>query len=363
MARRGQRAPAETRVRTLAPAASGASWLGCAARSLWSLAALGYLLGWIGYGVLLVLGLTEVGWPSLVRELTLYLFLPLPALLLGALLLRARLALLCLAPVAALFLVSYGSRLLPASLAPDSTPDSFTLLTFNAGGNAGGGYAAPLLRAVRAADADLVALQEVPERTRPVVRAELASRYPYQSAFADTPDMVVLSRFPLGASSGLPLTRGALEGFQVLVEIGARPVYLVNVHLARPGYRLRWRGGLVPTVRAFDPRLRDAQVAELTDYLGTLSQPRLVVGDFNASEWSYTHTLLTRSLHDSFAEAGRGFGHTYPSHVAWGDWRVSLPLLRIDYVLHSAELTALAAAVGPDGGSDHLPVVARLAFR
>jgi endonuclease/exonuclease/phosphatase family metal-dependent hydrolase len=49
--------------------------------------------------------------------------------------------------------------------------------------------------------------------------------------------------------------------------------------------------------------------------------------------------------------------------VVWGSWEASVPLLRIDYVFHSAELVALHAAAGPDGGSDHLPMAARLAFR
>jgi endonuclease/exonuclease/phosphatase family metal-dependent hydrolase len=44
-------------------------------------------------------------------------------------------------------------------------------------------------------------------------------------------------------------------------------------------------------------------------------------------------------------------------------WEVSLPLLRIDYIFHSADLATVGARVGPLGGSDHLPIVADLAFR
>jgi vancomycin resistance protein VanJ len=364
VARRGQRTLAGAVARRQGAAHTSTNWVLGGARVLLGLLALAYLGSWIGYGGLLALGLTQTGWPSLVRELTLYLFVPLVPLLLAALALRAVFAIVCLAPVAALFLTLYGGRLLPPVVRGASAgADGFTVLTFNAGGNAGGGRPAPLLRAVQVVAADLVALQEVPPDTRPIVRAELAARYPYMATHADAPDLLVLSRFPLGAGEALPLRQGAFDGFQVRIDIAGRPVQLVNLHLARPGYRLRWRGGLVPTVRAFDPRQRDAQVAELVGYLGTLAQPRLVVGDFNASEWSHTHALLARELHDSFAAAGWGFGHTYPSHVVWGSWEASVPLLRIDYVFHSGELVALHAAVGPDGGSDHLPVAARLAFR
>jgi endonuclease/exonuclease/phosphatase (EEP) superfamily protein YafD len=40
-----------------------------------------------------------------------------------------------------------------------------------------------------------------------------------------------------------------------------------------------------------------------------------------------------------------------------------LPLVRIDYVFHSADLRAISARVGPSTGSEHLPVVADLVFR
>ena len=36
------------------------------------------------------------------------------------------------------------------------------------------------------------------------------------------------------------------------------------------------------------------------------------------------------------------------------------PVLRVDYIWHTAELTTLAAWVGGNAGSDHLPVLARM---
>jgi endonuclease/exonuclease/phosphatase (EEP) superfamily protein YafD len=119
----------------------------------------------------------------------------------------------------------------------------------------------------------------------------------------------------------------------------------------------------VPLVRGFSPGWRDAQVEELVARLAADDGARLLTGDFNETEWSYPYERLHSVLGDSFREAGAGFGHTYPSHVRWDGWTLSVPLVRIDYVFHSAELVALHAAVGPDGGSDHLPVVADLAFR
>jgi vancomycin resistance protein VanJ len=40
--------------------------------------------------------------------------------------------------------------------------------------------------------------------------------------------------------------------------------------------------------------------------------------------------------------------------------QLPIPVQRIDYVWHSAEFIALEAFVGQEGGSDHLPMVAKL---
>jgi endonuclease/exonuclease/phosphatase (EEP) superfamily protein YafD len=345
-----------------APRGGPLVWLLGGLRILLAVAALGYLCAWAAFGMLVAMGRAETGWVGLLREFTLYLFLPLLPLLLAGIVFRARAALLLAAPVIVLFLVLYGGRLLPKA-APAPAGPSFSVFSFNAGANAGGGRAASLLRAIRASDADVLALQEVPEATRAVLRQELASAYPYQIASAAMPDMLVFSQYPLSAAADLPPSRGAARGHGVAVDLGEQSVTLVSVHLSRPGYRLRWRGDLLPTIRAYDASGRDAQVTDLLAAMRQIPGPRLLVGDFNAGEWSHTYELLTEALDDSYAEAGWGFGHTYPSNIAWGNLLFSLPLLRIDYAFHSRDLVAIEARVGRDGGSDHLPIVARFAFR
>ena len=42
-------------------------------------------------------------------------------------------------------------------------------------------------------------------------------------------------------------------------------------------------------------------------------------------------------------------------------WPPLFPVARVDYIWHTADLVALEAWVGADAGSDHLPVLARLA--
>jgi endonuclease/exonuclease/phosphatase (EEP) superfamily protein YafD len=321
--------------------------------------ALSYALGLGAYFAGLAEGLGRSGTLALLREFTLYVFAPLPVLLLAALVLRARVALVLLLVPLGAFLWTYGPQLLPQTPASASGP-RLRVLTFNAGGNVGGGGQEPLLRAIQAVDADLVALQEVPPATEDALPAALAAVYPYSVGTTDT---LVLSRWPLQARGEFRLQDAAYLAQQVEVTMGDRTLLHTNVHVTRPSYRVRWRRGLVPLVRGFSPGWRDAQVEDLVARVDAADGPRLLTGDFNETEWSYPYERLHSVLGDSFREAGAGFGHTYPSHLRWGDWTLSIPLVRIDYVFHSAELVALHAAVGPDGGSDHLPVVADLAFR
>ena len=67
---------------------------------------------------------------------------------------------------------------------------------------------------------------------------------------------------------------------------------------------------------------------------------------------------LTRHLRDAHHESGWGMGFTFTRFPRFG-----LPMWRIDYVFHSPDLVALSTAVEDYGGSDHRPVIVRLAFR
>jgi endonuclease/exonuclease/phosphatase (EEP) superfamily protein YafD len=75
---------------------------------------------------------------------------------------------------------------------------------------------------------------------------------------------------------------------------------------------------------------------------------------------------MSNVYRDAYREAGAGFGHTFPAPR--DGQRSGLPLglrftVRLDYVYHSTHFRAIAARVAEwDGGSDHLAVVATLAW-
>jgi endonuclease/exonuclease/phosphatase family metal-dependent hydrolase len=149
----------------------------------------------------------------------------------------------------------------------------------------------------------------------------------------------------------------------VEIEIAGRPLVLFNVHITRPGHELDGRLARLRLVRDYDPTTRDAHAALVHAQVGRSLPACVLAGDLNATEWSHPYWLFTATMVDAFREAQRGWGNTYRVGLRRRRWHLRIPVARIDYVFHSRELVTFNARLGPDSGSEHLPVVADLGFR
>jgi endonuclease/exonuclease/phosphatase family metal-dependent hydrolase len=98
---------------------------------------------------------------------------------------------------------------------------------------------------------------------------------------------------------------------------------------------------------------RIAQIATIRKVIGTCQESVVLTGDLNARPGTPEIDAITEDLVDAWAEAGVGPGYTYSTEN---------PHARIDYVLHSNNVTTCSAAVLSTAGSDHLPVTADLAL-
>ncbi len=217
-----------------------------------------------------------------------------------------------------------------------------------------------------AADADVVALQEVDvhfsERSGFADQlAHIAAACGMDARYGPIYDMpplepgrpnrqfgvAVLSRFRIVSWKNHLLTRlstqveGApptpMPGFlQVTVDVDGTEVDVYATHL---DYRR-------------DPAVRKTQVAEMLAILGTPSRPALLMGDMNAGPSAEELAPLFARLRDAWA------GQSDPGNTIPAD----APTNRIDYVFLGGPIRAVSARVLDTRASDHRPVVAELVF-
>lgn len=272
------------------------------------------------------------------------------ALVISLLLRKWWLAALVIAP-AVLFTGQYAPLFLPHSSAAPPESVLFTVLSYNL--NTGNIDSRAALEVIRAADADVVALQELNPFMAEAFAAELSDLYPYQAlhpseAYAG---QGLLSRYPITADDYWAVDLGHQRS---QIEIGGQTIVVYNTH---PTHPLR---GLF----RFDGEPRSAAIRDVLARAAGETLPVMLIGDFNMSDLSEDYARVTARYQDVYREAGWGMGFTFPSPgnaFAWGF--VPALLARIDYVFVDDGFVALDARVlDSDGGSDHRPLWARLAL-
>lgn len=250
-----------------------------------------------------------------------------PALGIAALVRRSRRAAVATLLPAVTWAAMFSSAWLPTGAGGDAQ-----LRVVSQNLRAGNPDPAATAHALVATDPHLIALQEVDERTRKVVSQALDPRYPHR-ATAST--VSLWSRFPIrsyaGVDTGLPWTRA-------LRAVVAAPGGDVVVYVAHLG-----------SARIGETATRDRTVAALTRQLRADRAERLILlGDLNTAATDRVIRPLTGLLSDAQADAGHGFGFTWPS---------VLPVTRPDHILYRG-LTATSAGVLRTPASDHRAVIA-----
>lgn len=299
-------------------------------------------------------------WLFVINALALYLFVPLVPVALGAVAARQRALWAGLAAATALFLFLYGGLWLPRP-APTASGPALTVMTYNTLGF----NPCPdcIVAAIRQSGADLITLQELSPPVAAAIARDLRVEYPYQvlQPREQVFGLGVISRLPLRATGEtLPGTWVGQPQIVALTFAGTQ-VLVVNAHPVATGPTD------LPTVeQSLRDRFRQAQT--LVAFAQTHPGPLLYPGDSNTTDQNDAYRMLATAWRDSFREAGRGFGHTYPGsdfsgtkRFQIGDFPLPRWLVRIDYIWHSPHWEAISAQVGPwDGYSDHRPMIARL---
>jgi endonuclease/exonuclease/phosphatase family metal-dependent hydrolase len=231
-----------------------------------------------------------------------------------------------------------------------------TVMTYNVGA----GLADPsrLVDVLRRSGADMIGLQELAPEQGAALADQLREEYPHQVLHPiGIPGKGIISRFPVQETELLELHPGRPD-LQAAVEAPGGVLTVIVAHPPPPRFGRN---------RVHQTALTDQQIAEIAA-VATRGYPAVLLTDFNRVGWQSAYRQLRNlGLIDAFGAAGQGLGFTLPtrlSHLAYRGHplgEVALPpLLRVDYVWHTAHFRTMRSWIGGNAGSDHLPVLATL---
>jgi endonuclease/exonuclease/phosphatase (EEP) superfamily protein YafD len=213
---------------------------------------------------------------------------------------------------------------------------------------------------IRQSQADIVALQGCWD--------EIRVQWPGAWHVVRSGELLVASRFPLQevtatahARTGFSQPRANLLSCTVSLPEGE--LRFATVHLQSPHYGISHvldrKTGIRPSrsdLIAEEIAARWQESEEVAAQLAADGRPDIVVGDLNLPVESPIYRTFWSTWSDAFSAAGWGWGGTeWPHPVAGIRFGV-----RIDHVLSGPSWRPRRCWLGPDIGSDHLPLLADL---
>jgi endonuclease/exonuclease/phosphatase (EEP) superfamily protein YafD len=216
-----------------------------------------------------------------------------------------------------------------------------------------------------ALDADIVGLVEVTRESKPAL-APLRALYPYGIDCVDRGQpcqAVLLSKFPLDNAFA-----GRIGGYGTAAAQGdvawqGRRIRVTVIHIPTPALGPFFRASEppVPPMPGAPDLWQSQQAAFLAHNIARSREEgadQIVLGDFNSVPWG----SLQRAFRGASGLENRG---AFPATWApsWPSWHPSFARIPIDPVFAGGGLAIRSLKVGPDVGSDHLPVEAEIVIK
>jgi len=270
-----------------------------------------------GWAILHLLFGDRWWWLFLVNSFAVYLFLPLPVILVAALLARRRETSSGLAAALALGAYLYGELFLPQLPRGHTDSPTFVVMTYNLLGfneNVAG-----IIAALRASNADVITLQELNPLVADAIQRDLPE-YPHRVLDPQwsVTGMGVISRYSL-RSSGKTLPGNEWVGTPQVLELDWNGTAITVLHFHPVPTNLSKSANMQWSLRT-----REQQARIIAEFAAAHSRPLIAPVDFNANDQSTAYAIVTRTLVDSWREAGWGLGHTFPGAVSPGSSRPAL---------------------------------------
>ncbi|MBX9668337.1 MAG: endonuclease/exonuclease/phosphatase family protein [Candidatus Obscuribacterales bacterium] len=125
-----------------------------------------------------------------------------------------------------------------------------------------------------------------------------------------------------------------------------QPIALVFTHLQGP-IKEHWF------------KLHSEEIPDLSQKLAKIRVPLILCGDMNCTPWTYLLSDLQANCRLRDSSAGFGPQLSWPTFMSFRNVPTT-PLLPIDHCFISKEFSVLNRSIGPNVGSDHLPVLVEL---
>ncbi len=259
---------------------------------------------------------------------------------------RWRLALL-LAPFALLCVCKLAPLYVPAASTAHDNAQKFKLIAFNV--HSSNGERAPSLAFLERENPDFIVVTEFNDAWAATL-APLMARYKTAllEPSSDNFGIALYSRYA-----------GRVKMVRAKDEFGLAMPF---IDVALPsGRALRFLGvhSLVPKGAPW-AEARNRCLLQCAELCKDAKGPALMAGDFNMTPFSPYFSDISRAGDLRSAAQGRGLAFTWPSASY-------LPLkvfsMQIDHCLISKEISVLSYELGPDLGSDHLPLIVEFAVR
>ena len=195
---------------------------------------------------------------------------------------------------------------------------------------------------IKAAKPDVVLLQEI-TRDNEKILEDLGQSLPHQLHChrQDIESVAILSRFPFGAANRSDCL-WALGFARAEILINGKAIDLASFHSRWP-----W------------PFSQARQLEALRGQFEALSHPVIFAGDFNSAPWSAS---VKQPAQITGTRIAPGLLMTWGSRFAAFRHYIG-PVLPIDHILVSPQLTFLSRNLLDDGGSDHFPILTRIKIR
>jgi endonuclease/exonuclease/phosphatase (EEP) superfamily protein YafD len=198
--------------------------------------------------------------------------------------------------------------------------------------------------AIRAANADIVVVQEAADGWLPALEPLRRDyRYVAPANVAASQGMMIFSRYPIAQLRQLQPISEFYPYLAATLQLPSATLTLLAIHPPRP-------------LRLGESVDRDIYFERVAEHVRHLDGPVIVAGDFTATPWSRPFAGLVRSAGLTKAWSLQPWLSTWPSWLPY----VGIP---IDHILANGRVAITGVRLGPNGGSDHFPVIATLRLR